>query len=247
MAAFEVIPAIDLRGGNVVRLVRGDFDLETVFSDDPPALAVDFARRGATRLHVVDLDGAREGRPVQRDVIHRMARASGLTIQVGGGIRTLDTARSYLEAGDAAQWVIFGTAALQNPDLVRAACRQWPGRVLVGIDARKGKVAVNGWLEESEASPLDVVLALRDAGVAGVIYTDIARDGTGHGPNVESTAALARAGGLPIIASGGVDSIAHLEQLAEVASDGVCGVVVGKAILSGKMPVEDALSVNRRA
>lgn len=241
---FQVIPAIDLRGGNVVRLVRGDFEQETVYHPDPAALAADMASRGATRLHVVDLDGAREGYPAQQALIRRMVQASGLELQVGGGIRSLETASAYLDGEHAAQWVIFGTAALENPDLVRAACARWPGRIIVGIDARAGKVAVRGWLEEAEASPLQVVEVLAGAGVAAVVYTDIARDGTGAGPNVESTAALARASGVPIIASGGVATLEHLHGLAAVAADGVMGVVVGKAILSGALGLEDALSAS---
>ncbi len=242
---FQVIPAIDLRGGNVVRLVRGDFALETVFHEDPPALAEEMAQLGATRLHVVDLDGAKAGKPLQRKLVSEMIAASGLEVQVGGGIRKLETIAAYLEGEHPARWVILGTAALRNPALVKAACSRWPGRILVGIDARKGRVAVEGWLEVSEASPLDVVRALAGAGVAGVIYTDIARDGTGQGPNIEATAELARETGLEVIASGGVASIEHLQALASRASDGVVGVVVGKAILSGALPLRDALGVSR--
>lgn len=239
---FEVIPAIDLRGGNVVRLIRGDFAAETIYHPDPPALAAEMAARGATRLHVVDLDGAREGHPAQRAVVEAMATRSGLQIQVGGGIRTLETAASYLES---VRWVIFGTAALTDPDLVRTACARWPGRIIVGIDARGGRVASRGWLETSASSPIDVARVLAEAGVASIVYTDISRDGTGDGPNVESTAQLARECGIPIIASGGVATLAHLHALAAHAGDGISGVVVGRAILSGALPLGDALAVSR--
>ncbi len=246
MSAFEVIPAIDLRGGNVVRLTRGDFAEETVYHPDPPQLAVEMAARGATRLHVVDLDGARAGRPMQQEIVLAMAARSGLDVEIGGGIRDLETIATYLDAAQPVRWVILGTAALRDPPLVEAACARWPGRIIVGIDARKGYVAVEGWLDTSEATPLDVVSALAGAGVAAIIYTDIARDGMGTGPNVEATAALARDAGIPIIASGGVATIAHLEALRATAGDGVCGVVVGRAILSGSLKIESALSVSTR-
>lgn len=242
MSRFDVIPAIDLRGGNVVRLLRGDFAHETIYHTDPPALAVEMAAQGATRLHVVDLDGAREGKPAQRDLVRDMAAASGLDIQVGGGIRCLETVAAYLDGDGAARWVILGTAALRDPDMVRTACARWPGRIIVGIDARKGKVAVEGWLDESEATPASVGLALAGAGVSAIVYTDIARDGTGDGPNVAATAQLAREVGIPIIASGGVADVSHLRALAAVRHAGVCGVVVGRAILSGRLPVADALA-----
>lgn len=242
---FDVIPAIDLRGGRVVRLVRGDFSCETVYHADPPALAAEMARAGVRRLHVVDLDGARAGAPVQRDVVRAMIAASGLDVQVGGGIRSMELAAGYLEGprpAHCARWVILGTAALRNPELVREACARWPDRILVGIDARAGRVCVEGWLDVSEAAPLDVVRALGSAGIAGVIYTDISRDGTGQGPNVEATAELAMSSGVPVIASGGVATRDHLRALGAQAGAGIVGVVVGKAILSGAMPLAEALA-----
>lgn len=241
MSGFEVIPAIDLVGGRVVRLHQGDFAQETVFSDDPVALARSFRARGATRLHVVDLDGARAGWPVQAALIGAMA-ATGLRVQVGGGLRTLEAVEALFAAGG--ERAILGTVALRDPGLVREAARRWPGRIVVGLDARDGKVAVSGWLEASEVSPLQLASAFRDAGVAAALYTDISRDGTGHGPDVEGTAALARASGLPIIASGGVGSLDDLRRLRERRADGVVAVVVGKAILSGRLPLEEALALS---
>lgn len=239
---FAVIPAIDLRGGRVVRLVRGDFAEETVYHPDPPALAAEMAAAGVRRLHVVDLDGARAGTPLQAAVVASMvAAAPGVDVQVGGGIRTLDSAAAYLDGPHAVRWVILGTAALRDPALVRRACARWPGRIVVGVDARDGQVAVEGWLQTSTATPLDVARALADAGIAALIYTDISRDGTGDGPNVESTAQLARDAGVPVIASGGVATTAHLRALAATRFDGVCGVVVGRAILSGALPLAQAL------
>ncbi|MFT5429940.1 MAG: phosphoribosylformimino-5-aminoimidazole carboxamide ribotide isomerase [Myxococcota bacterium] len=238
---FQVIPAVDLRGGNVVRLVRGNFDDETIYHSDPAALARDLVAQGATRLHVVDLDGARDGQPTQQALVRDMIAAAGVPVQVGGGIRTLETMASYLEGDHAASWIIVGTIALRDPELVKAACKRWPGRIIVGVDARKGRVAVSGWLEESEVSPLEVVSELGRAGVAAVVYTDIARDGTGDGPNVEATAALAQDSGLPIIASGGVATTQHIAALGHRYADGVVGVVVGKAILSGSLSVAQAI------
>ncbi len=240
-APFTVIPAIDLLGGRVVRLVRGDYAAATVYHADPVPLATEFAARGVRRLHVVDLDGARDGHPTQAALVARISAVPGLQVEVGGGLRSLDAIAAAL---DAAQWAIVGTAALRTPELVRTAAARWPGRILVGVDARDGHVAVNGWLETSETTAETLCLALRDAGVAGVIFTDIARDGTGDGPNVEATARLAEATGLPIIASGGIGSLAHVHALRAAASRGVVGVVVGKALLSGALSLDAALAVS---
>ncbi len=238
--SFEVIPAIDLVGGRVVRLHQGDFSQETVYHDDPVALATHFRARGATRLHVVDLDGARVGQPVQAALIARLA-ATGLKVQAGGGLRTLDALAALLDDAGVDR-VILGTVALRSPELVHAAAAQWPGRVVVGVDARDGRVAVSGWLEATEVSPLELARAFKDAGVAAALYTDISRDGTGAGPDVAGTAALARASGLPIIASGGVGSLDDLRRLRARSADGIAGVVVGRAILSGVIPLEAALA-----
>jgi phosphoribosylformimino-5-aminoimidazole carboxamide ribotide isomerase len=240
---FEVIPAIDLIGGRVVRLRQGDYDQKTVFDADPVALAADFAARGARRLHVVDLDGAKAGAPMQQALVVAMAEAARIPVQVGGGIRSVAHARAYLERG--VSWVILGTVALQQPDLVRQAAAQHPGRVLVGLDARDGRVAVSGWLEQSEVTALDIGRAFADAGVAGLIYTDIARDGMGTGADVAGTLALARGCGLPVFASGGVATAADITELARHAAGGLSGVVVGRAILSGALSLEAALAAGR--
>jgi phosphoribosylformimino-5-aminoimidazole carboxamide ribotide isomerase len=238
--SFQVIPAIDLIGGEVVRLVRGDYDAKTVYHADPVALSVSFAQAGVQRLHVVDLEGAKAGSPVHDSLIQRMVAASGLAIEVGGGIRDMATAAQYLD-GAGVQWVILGTAAVRDPDFVRRACARWPDRILVGLDVRNGLVAVDGWLKESSSTAEAIVSAYAQAGVAGIIYTDIQRDGTGDGPNVEATAALAEHAGVPIIASGGVATLDHIVALRRESFRGIAGVVVGKAILSGDLSVKQAL------
>ena len=241
--SFQVIPALDLRGGRVVRLVQGDYARETQFADDPVAMAVDFANRGVRRLHLVDLDGARSGRPDQFDVVATIAAIPGLVVQAGGGIRTMADVEAYLSAG--VRWVILGTVALRDPQLVRTAATRFPGKIIVGLDARGGRVAVSGWLEQSEVGVVDVARAFSAAGVAAVIYTDIARDGMGTGADVLGSVRLARESGMPVIASGGVGSLADLEALAAHSADGLAGVVVGRAILSGDIPLEAAIAVGK--
>lgn len=236
---FQVIPAIDMRGGQCVRLVEGDFDRETVFSADPAQVARDFVAKGATRLHMVDLDGARDGKPAHLAQV-KAAVDAGATVQVGGGIRTIETIARYVEEVGV-RWVILGTAALRRPDLVAAAAARFGDKVLVGIDARDGKVAVSGWLEVTTTTASELATAMATAGAAGIIYTDIRRDGTGLGPNVEATAALSKHCGLPVIASGGVASVAHLDTLA-AARPALAGVVVGSALYKGQITLAQALA-----
>ena len=241
--SFTVVPAIDLLNGQVVRLVRGDYDAVTVYESDPPRLGLDWFKQGVRRLHLVDLDGARRGAPTNFGVVKKLASIQGLDVQVGGGIRTMDTASRYLdECG--VRWIILGTVAHRDPEFVRRTCLRWPGRILVGLDARNGKVAVEGWLQQTEVSPIELGLELKGAGVAGFIYTDIQRDGTGAGPNIDSTVALAVATQLPVLGSGGVATEAHIRALRNYSQKGVHGVVVGKAILSGSMPIASALALN---
>jgi phosphoribosylformimino-5-aminoimidazole carboxamide ribotide isomerase len=246
LGSFEVIPAIDLRGGQVVRLHQGDYGQETVYADSPVVAARRFYECGARRLHVVDLDGARAGAPTQRDLVIAMANARGETracaVEIGGGIRTDTDARAYLDAG--LDFVILGTVALREPTLVRTLATAFPGRIIVGLDARAGMVAVSGWFEQSTTPVAAIAREFRDAGVAAVIYTDIARDGTGVGADVDGSARLAQAAGLPVIASGGIGSLADIEALQARRGDGVVGVVVGKALLSGAIDVRDALALS---
>jgi phosphoribosylformimino-5-aminoimidazole carboxamide ribotide isomerase len=234
-----IIPAIDLKGGKCVRLLRGDLQAETVYGDDPVAMGRRWADAGARYLHVVDLDGAVSGAPVNGDAIAALCAKLSIPVQVGGGVRTVERAGAILAMG--ADRVIFGTAALEQPDVVADACRRFASRVAVGIDARGGKVAVKGWLETSATPAVDVARRLEGAGVACIIYTDIERDGTQQGVNVAATRALAEAISIPVIASGGVGSLADIEALLPCEPAGVTGVIVGRALYTGALRLDDAL------
>ena len=226
-------PAIDLKGGQCVRLLRGDMNKATVFNDDARAQGKAFAAAGCEWIHVVDLNGAFEGKPVNGAAVKSILEAINIPVQLGGGIRDMDTIAYWQEAGIAR--VILGTAALRNPDLVRRACKEFPGQVAVGIDAHDGLVAVEGWAEVSEMKALDLALKFEDAGVAAIIYTDIDRDGAMQGPNVEATTALAAAISTPVIASGGVSSMADLQTLKDAGDDLFEGVISGRAVYDGEI------------
>ena len=234
-------PAIDLKGGQCVRLVRGEMADATVFSDDPPAQAQSFAAAGFAWIHGADLNGAFTGRPVNGEAVDAILDAVTIPIQLGGGIRDMATINDWLARGVAR--VILGTAALRDPDLVRNACREYPGRVAVGIDARNGRVAVEGWAETSDTEALDLAQSFEDAGVAAIIYTDIQRDGAMQGPNVAATATMARHITTPVIASGGVSCHADLEALKAVESAGIEGVICGRALYDGRIEAETALAL----
>ncbi|MEN8182187.1 MAG: 1-(5-phosphoribosyl)-5-[(5-phosphoribosylamino)methylideneamino]imidazole-4-carboxamide isomerase [Myxococcota bacterium] len=240
--AFEVIPAIDLLEGRCVNLVQGRYDRATIFGDDPLAVARRFLAHPLARLHLVDLDGARAGRPAHLDLVGRIAaEAGGVPVQLGGGIRDLGSVESCLELG--LDRVILGTVALRDPGLVREAARRFPGRVAVGIDAREGEVAVEGWVETSETSALDLARRFEDAGVAALVHTDIGRDGMLGGPNLEGTAQLAEAVHIPVIASGGVASEDDVRAAAALADRGVAGLIVGRALYTGAVRLERALEI----
>jgi phosphoribosylformimino-5-aminoimidazole carboxamide ribotide isomerase len=236
-----VFPAIDLRGGRCVRLTEGDFQRETVYGDDPVAVARDFETAGARWLHVVDLDGARAGRPVQTDLVRAVCRAVGVPVQVGGGMRTAGHAESVLAAG--ASRVVVGTMAVREPDACTALCRAHPGRVAVGLDARDGRIRVGGWLESGEDDVLAVASRVAAMGAAVIVYTDIGRDGTERGPDLEGTRAVARAAGITVIASGGIGTVAHVRAVAALEPEGVAGVIIGRALYTGAVPLADALAV----
>jgi phosphoribosylformimino-5-aminoimidazole carboxamide ribotide isomerase len=237
---FEVIPAIDLLGGEAVRLAQGDYDRATVYDADPGNVAGRFAEVGIRRLHVVDLEGAKAGRPVQAESVRRILEAvGGVPVQLGGGIRSLDGIEEALGWG--LDRVILGTVALRDPALVKEAAARHPGRIVVGIDARDGRVAVEGWLEASETTAVELAKRFEDAGVAAIVYTDIARDGMLTGPNLESTAALARAIGIPVIVSGGVAENRDVVEAAKLASTGICGCIVGRAIYTGGVDLAEVL------
>ncbi len=232
-----VIPAIDLLGGKAVRLVRGERDSATVFSDSPWELAERMIGDGAERLHLVDLDGAFSGRPVSRMTIMRILHvcdAAGVPVQVGGGLRDRASVEAVLSAGAGA---VLGTAAVRDPDLVRDLCQAYPRRIVVAVDARDGVVAIEGWTEASSVRAEDLGRQAADWGAAALLYTDVARDGTGGGPAVESTAALSRAVPVPVIASGGIGSLDHLRALNEA---GIAMAVVGRALLEGRFTLAEA-------
>ena len=234
-----IYPAIDILDGRCVRLVQGDYSRETVFSDDPVSVARRWVDQGAERIHLVDLDGAKAGRPVNGPVIRRIVESVTVPCQLGGGIRDLATIEMWL--GKGVRRVILGTVAVRNPELVREACRQFPGRIAVGIDAKGGKVAVEGWAEVSDVAATDLARRFEDAGVAAIIYTDIERDGAMAGPNVAATAALARAVSLPVIASGGVSSMADLRALKESGAP-LDGVIAGRALYEGRLDLGEAVA-----
>ncbi|RMD92979.1 MAG: 1-(5-phosphoribosyl)-5-[(5-phosphoribosylamino)methylideneamino]imidazole-4-carboxamide isomerase [Alphaproteobacteria bacterium] len=231
-------PAIDLKDGQCVRLLRGEMEAATVFGDDPAAQARAFAEAGCEWLHVVDLNGAFAGHPVNAAAVEAILAAVSIPVQLGGGIRDMATIEGWLERGLAR--VILGTVAVENPALVREAARAFPGRVAVGIDARKGRVATRGWAEETEAMASDLARSFEDAGVAAIIYTDIERDGAMAGPNVEATAELARAVSIPVIASGGVSSLADLIALRDTGV--IAGAIVGRALYDGAIDLARALA-----
>jgi len=232
-------PAIDLKDGQCVRLLRGDMDKATVFNDDAGAQGAAFAAAGCQWLHVVDLNGAFAGKPVNSVAVKAILAAIDIPVQLGGGIRDMETIAFWLEAG--VRRVILGTVALRNPDLVRLACREYPGRVAVGIDARDGFVAVEGWAEVSEMKAFDLADLFEDAGVAAIIYTDIGRDGAMQGPNVAATTALAAAISTPVIASGGVSSMADLQLLKDAGGGLLEGVISGRAVYDGEIDPGEAV------
>jgi len=238
-----VFPAIDLKDGRAVRLVRGRMESATVFNDDPAAQARAFAAAGFEWLHLVDLNGAFAGRPVNRGAVEAILATVAIPVQLGGGIRDLATIEAWLAAGVAR--VILGTAAVEDPALVRAAAGRFPGQVAVGIDARAGRVVVRGWAEESALDALALARRFEDAGVAAIIYTDIERDGALQGVNVAATAALARAIQVPVIASGGVASLDDIAALAAHGAEGIAGVICGRALYDGRIQPAAALALAR--
>ena len=240
-----LFPAIDLKDGQCVRLVRGDMAQATVFNDDPSAQARAFADQGFDHLHVVDLDGAFAGKPMNAEAVERMLAAVSIPIQLGGGIRDMKVVRAWLEKG--VSRVIIGTAAVQDPGFVKEAARLFPGRVAVGVDARDGRVAVDGWAKTSDLSALEIGWRFEDAGVAAIIYTDIARDGVLKGLNIEATLALAEAVSIPVIASGGLASIEDVARLTSPDCARLAGAIVGRALYDGRLDPAQALALVRAA
>ncbi len=236
---MNLIPAIDLKNGQCVRLRQGRMEESTVFSDDPVAMAGKWVAQGAKRLHLVDLDGAFQGEPVNADVIESICQEyPDLPIQIGGGIRTIDTVEAYLAAG--VEYVIIGTQAVKQPEFVTELCTEFPGHVIVGIDAKNGMVAVQGWAEESDHSAEHLAQKFEDQGVSAIVYTDISRDGMMQGVNVEATRLLAEAISIPVIASGGVTNIDDIKQLNKVKGSGIEGVIIGRALYEGTIDLAEA-------
>jgi phosphoribosylformimino-5-aminoimidazole carboxamide ribotide isomerase len=242
---FEIIPAIDIRGGKCVRLFQGDYAQETVFADDPVEMARRWEGEGATRLHVVDLDAARSGEPVNLETVGRIAKALTIPVQTGGGVRNREAALRVLDAG--VERAVVGTAAASDPDAARALFAELGERLILGLDARDGKVAVAGWRETTAWAAVDLAREMAAAGARRLIYTDIATDGTGVGPSLEGTRRLAEALSIPVIASGGIGSVAHVRSVAALASSGVEGVIVGKALYTGAVSLAEAMAAARGA
>lgn len=242
-----ILPAIDIRGGRCVRLLQGDYAKETVFGDDPAAMAERWLGDGASALHLVDLDGARDGASTNRAAVLAIlakVKESGRAVvtELGGGIRDLAGVQAWLDAG--LSRAVIGTAAITDPDMVTEAARRFPGRVWVGIDARGGKVAVKGWLEDTAVDAIALAREMESRGAAGIIYTDIDRDGTGHGVSVESTARLAEALSIPVVASGGVHSVDDVRRLRAVESTGIEGVIVGRALYDAKVTLAELIAAS---
>jgi phosphoribosylformimino-5-aminoimidazole carboxamide ribotide isomerase len=237
-------PAIDLKDGRCVRLKRGEMAQATVFNDDPAAQARAFEAQGFTWLHIVDLNGAFAGKPVNGPAVEAILGSVSIPVQLGGGIRDLATVEMWL--GKGVRRVILGTAAVKNPPLVREACQRFPGRIVVGIDARGGKVAVEGWAERSELDAIELARRFEDAGVAAIVYTDIDRDGVLQGINLSATAVLARATSIPVIASGGLAGIDDVEALLRPEYAILQGVIAGRALYDGRLDAREALALISR-
>lgn len=234
---MKIIPAIDLMDGKAVRLHKGERDKVTIYSDDPASLVNDYVAAGATRIHVVDLDGAFSGARAHASVVERMVRASSVPIQVGGGIRDRAALDAVFTAG--AGLAVLGTAAIKDPDFTQAACQGFPGRIIVAVDARDGEVAVEGWVERAGISAIELGRRVAGWGAAGLLYTDVSRDGTHAGPNIAATVELARAVAIPVIASGGVSS---LDDLRALAAAGIDYVVVGRALYDRRFTLPEAIA-----
>jgi len=236
-----IIPAVDIKGGKCVRLEQGRMDRETVFSEFPEEMAAQWEQRGAERLHLVDLDGAVQGTAFNKEAVKRVVAAVSIPVQLGGGIRDLETIGEYVSLG--VESVIIGTQAYKKPDLVKAACAEYPGRIIVGIDSRGKSVSVEGWTESTTVTGLDLGKRFVDLGVSAIVFTDIARDGMKKGPNTAATREFAQNVPLPVIAAGGIGSIQDVEDVLALEGDGVSGMIIGRALYEGFISLEKALDV----
>jgi phosphoribosylformimino-5-aminoimidazole carboxamide ribotide isomerase len=238
-----VIPAVDLKEGRCVRLSQGKMDQESVYSENPVQMARHWESKGAERLHVVDLNGAVMGKPIHRSLIEEITRSLRIPIEVGGGIRDLETIEQYLSSG--VRWVILGTAAFRNRQLIEEACQRFPGRVILGIDARGRKVAIQGWNEIIPIEAIDLASQFERIGLSAIIFTDVERNGMGTGLNWEETRVLARSTSIPVIASGGVSRVEDIQHLMALEPDGVIGVIVGRALYTGRLDLEEAIRISK--
>jgi phosphoribosylformimino-5-aminoimidazole carboxamide ribotide isomerase len=239
-----VIPAIDIRAGRCVRLQQGEMDKETVYSHEPELMAARWVELGAERLHLVDLDGAVHGIPVNREIVGRIAETVSVPIQLGGGVRDLEAIETYLNAG--VSQLILGTSAITNLDFLRTACRAFPDHIILGIDARGDRIAVEGWTEETDLTPVEIAKDCEDSGISAIVYTDIHRDGMSTGPNIEATHLLASSVSIPIIASGGISGIQDVIDISKLAGDGVMGMITGRAIYQGTLDLAEAIDVAKK-
>jgi len=239
-----IIPAIDLKDGKCVRLSQGRMDQETIYSGNPVEVAKHWESKGAERLHVVDLNGAVTGKRFHSSLIKKMIQSVSIPVEVGGGIRNSETIEDYLSSG--ASWVILGTVALKNRSLLKESCQRFPEKVILGIDAKEGKVAVEGWKEEASIDAIDLVKEFERINLSAIIFTDIERDGMSTGLNRQMTRALARSTSIPVIASGGVSQIEDIKKLMELESDGIIGVITGRALYAGSLDLEEAIRIARR-
>ena len=236
-----IIPAIDLKNGRCVRLQQGQMSKETIYSDIPEEMAIKWHNEGAERLHLVDLDGAIEGKPINREIIKRIIEAVSIPIQLGGGIRDIKTIESYIDLG--IEQVILGTAAYKDPEFLKKACDQFPGKIILGIDAKGGHIAIEGWTEETDISPSELAKKYEAFGISAIIYTDIQRDGMSTGPNIEATKDLARSINIPVIVSGGISGIEDIISILPLAKYGVTGMITGRALYEGSLNLAEAINI----
>ena len=240
-----IIPAVDIKNGKCVRLLQGRMDQETVFSEDPAAMALKWAQAGAKLIHVIDLDGAFAKHPQNMHAIEKIVKSVNVPVQLGGGIRNIETIRMVIEKG--VDRVIVGTQAVQHPEFVNKACDEFPGRIVLGIDARKGQVAIEGWAQTTHMRAIELANQFEDSGLRAINFTDIHRDGMLTGPNLEETRLLAEATRIPVVASGGVSNITDIHRLLELETAGVVGVIVGKALYNGNLDLNKAMMVAQRS
>ncbi|MBW1999740.1 MAG: 1-(5-phosphoribosyl)-5-[(5-phosphoribosylamino)methylideneamino]imidazole-4-carboxamide isomerase [Deltaproteobacteria bacterium] len=240
-----IIPAIDLKKGRCVRLKQGVFSDETVYSEQPAEIARMWVEKGAERLHVVDLDGALEGRPLNEDIIRDIVESAGVPVQLGGGIRDLDAVETYFSLG--ISFLILGTMAHRDPDLFRAACERFPGKILLSIDARDDEVAIQGWTEATRMTPIEMAAHYEELPISAIVYTDIERDGMETGPNIEATHRLAASTRIPVIISGGISGLEDIKKVLPLHRCGVIGAITGRALYEGKLDLEQAIRIARDA